>query len=773
MAKGSTANRSETFGRLLSGMVNSIASYEGKSTAIVEEELGAALNVAGKTVQRYKAGYLPPGDESVRMLAEAGVRRGFLGREWLQRFLHAARYPFADKLLDELCPAPQVRPRPPRVYANLPAPSYSQFVMREQAFAEVLDGLQQRSAVILIVGMGGNGKTSLAREVASHCLRDGEGVAPCFDAAVWVSDKDQTGTTNLSIVLDVIARTLDYPGFTQFEHSEKQHEVEQLLRRQRVLLIIDNFETITDGVLLAWLLRLPEPSKALVTTREYRREWRSSWPVELRGMREAEAWELMTERLRVLRIEHLVADRTPLEPLLAATGGNPKAITITLGLVKFERRSLQQVVDDLYAARGEIFTNLFEHAWALLDEAARRVLMVATFFPTSASGEALSASVDVQGFAFDRAIERLSDMALIDVQVSDLSSPPRYALHPLVRAFACMKISAYASFEQNARQKWIGFFANFVTDKTLSLENSVGLLAIAILDSIETEIETIHRVLDFCAETKEWTALIALTIAVERFWQMRGYFRVSNLYARRALGVAQVLNNCNAQVRLLCFLARDAFYQDNSVEVRLFVNQAHQLIKQIEHPDEDLLIRYHKALRYVYGIDGDIEGKYMISRQIVDLQRLPEAVTDKLLLDARADYLYFMHQNDEAEEILLSLVHDNSTVDDVRRIGQWLKLSIIATRRNRTEIANEYLQKAEEIAIHINHPGYLARIKLERALIEIARSNYEEAKKLLVIAIYELERRGSLRGLAEARQALRELEAGAASSEGVAPSGAT
>jgi len=102
MAKGSMANRNETFGRLLSGMVSSIAYYEGKSTAIVEEELGAALNVVGKTVQRYKAGYLPPGDEAVRVLAEAAVRRGFLGREWLQRFLHAARYPFADKLLDEL-----------------------------------------------------------------------------------------------------------------------------------------------------------------------------------------------------------------------------------------------------------------------------------------------------------------------------------------------------------------------------------------------------------------------------------------------------------------------------------------------------------------------------------------------------------------------------------------------------------------------------------------------------------------------------------------------
>jgi len=440
-------NRNEAFGRLLSGAINSIATYEGKTAPIVEEELGALVIVAGKTIQRYKAGHLPPEHETVKVLAEAAIRRGFLGREWLQRFLHAARYPFADKLLNLLCPIGPARLRLPRVYENLPAPTYSQFVMRAQAFAEVIDGLSKRSAAVLIVGLGGNGKTSLAREVADACLKGSSDTAQ-FDAAVWVSDKDRPGTTNLSIVLDEIARTLDYPGFTQFEHEEKRREVEQLLKRQRVLVVVDNFETISDGALLSWLLNLPEPSKALITTREYRREFRrSSWPVDLRGMTEGEARDLIVERVRVLKIEKLIGDLTQLEPLLVATGGNPKALEIMLGLMKYERRPLQQVVDDLYAARGELFDDLFTRAWALLDEAARRVLLVLTFFPTSSSSGALSATADVQGFAFDRAVERLTDLALLDVQQVDLNSVPRYALHPLVRAFATARLNTQPLLE--------------------------------------------------------------------------------------------------------------------------------------------------------------------------------------------------------------------------------------------------------------------------------------------------------------------------------------
>jgi hypothetical protein len=145
------SQHSEAFARLLKGAINSIAAYEGKTTPAIEDDLGEKIGVSRGTIQRWKGGTLPStdSDRAIEILVEAAIQRGYLGREWLQRFLHAGRYPFADKLLDRLCPIGPARPRPPRVYHNLPAPTYSQFVMRAQAFAEVIDGLQQRSAVVL------------------------------------------------------------------------------------------------------------------------------------------------------------------------------------------------------------------------------------------------------------------------------------------------------------------------------------------------------------------------------------------------------------------------------------------------------------------------------------------------------------------------------------------------------------------------------------------------------------------------------------------------
>jgi predicted ATPase/class 3 adenylate cyclase len=101
------SQRSDTFGRLLKGAINSIAAYEAKTAPAVEEELGAKLGVAGSAIQRYKSGFLPPDTRAVQLFAEAAVRRAYLGRAWLARFLQSAHYPTAEALIDQLTgPAP-------------------------------------------------------------------------------------------------------------------------------------------------------------------------------------------------------------------------------------------------------------------------------------------------------------------------------------------------------------------------------------------------------------------------------------------------------------------------------------------------------------------------------------------------------------------------------------------------------------------------------------------------------------------------------------------
>lgn len=744
--------RSETFGRLLSGAINSIATYEGKTAPVIEEELGQQLGVAGKTVQRYKTGYLPPEPTAVQRLAEAGVRRAYLGREWLERFLHAARYPFAEQLVEALCPAPQTRPRPQHVYENLPAPTYAQFVMRPQAFADVTEGLLQRTATVLIVGLGGNGKTSLAREVAARSLRE-DGEVSRFDAAVWVSDKDQPGTTNLSVVLDEIARTLDYPGLAQFPHEQKQREVDLLLRRTRTLVVVDNFETITDQALLQWLLRLPEPSKALVTSREKHRGLWGSWLVELRGMEEGEAMALVDQRLRTLRLDIRPQDRSALDSLVAVTGGNPKALGVSLGLIKHERRTIQQVVDDLHAARGDLFEDLFARAWALLDEAARRLLMVLTFFPASAVEGAVGATADVRGFALSRALERLSDLALADVQQSGLTAEPRYLLHPLVRAFAEARLCEHSTLEPEARARWVAWYAELA-----AAHKREGWRVAEQFDRAETEIDTIEAVLHYCQATQRRRELIDIILGIKSFWTTRGFFRKRCSFLQIAITAADQLGRREEEVALLAYLIRTLCYLGETTAARMALRQAHALLASIPHPAPGLIENLNEAhIRLCYR-EGNLEQQLSLARANVATASGRDTPAEILYRYYIAEAHMLAGDDAQAEALFLTLI-DESEHERFHRamVTGWLNLAQLALRRNDLTEAEERLRRGWALAEELKHFRLMAEIHQTWADVYLARDLPDSARGELAAAEDLFRRLGMSLELTNVQAALQAL----------------
>jgi len=155
-----------------------------------------------------------------------------------------------------LLPAP-AEPILAKSHDNLP-PQYGEILGREKDIARVLEGLKLRWPLISIEGMGGMGKTILAMQIARSCL-PGPAAAldPPFEYVVWVSAKDQPEQTLwLNEVLDTIGRVLGDSSIVKMSSeqlTQKQIEVDQLLRSHRTLIIVDNFETIKDPALKAWI----------------------------------------------------------------------------------------------------------------------------------------------------------------------------------------------------------------------------------------------------------------------------------------------------------------------------------------------------------------------------------------------------------------------------------------------------------------------------------------------------------------------------------------
>ncbi|MCI0696005.1 TIR domain-containing protein [candidate division KSB1 bacterium] len=205
------------------------------------------------------------------------------------------------------------------------------FIGREDEIKRVHEGLKSDYNIITIDGMGGIGKTSLALEVAHECLAASQNPTfvnndvQKFEAFIWTSAKDRELTIN--DVLDTIARTLEYPLLTRLPLEEKRHEVVKHLQEKRCLLIVDNFETVTDDAVRDFILKLPEPNnvKCLITNRVQNLE--KAWTVSLRGMTEDEALLLIKnegDRLGI-NLDALVADERNFQHFYDATGGAPLA----------------------------------------------------------------------------------------------------------------------------------------------------------------------------------------------------------------------------------------------------------------------------------------------------------------------------------------------------------------------------------------------------------------------------------------------------------------
>ena len=750
-------NRSESFGRLLKAGIGSIASCEGKTAPVVEEELGRAIGVAAHTIQRYKAGHIPPDVRAVEILAEACVRRGLMGREWLQKLLTASHYPALDTLLDKLRPLGSPRPRLPRIYENLPAPTYSQFVMRQQAFAEVVDGLQQRTAVVIIVGMGGNGKTSLAREIATYTLRGADHTLR-FDAVIWVSDKDRPGTTNLSVVLDEMARTLDYPGFTQFAFDEKRREVEQLLRRQRVLVIIDNFETVTDHALLTWLLKVPEPSKVLITAREYRREFRrGGWPVELRGMTENEAFAFIQERLKVLRFTALISDPRIFEPLVVATGGNPKAIEMALGLVKHQRQPLQQVIDDLCAARGELFDDLFTQAWMLLDTTAQRILLAMPLFASSASEAAMSAITHVRGFAFSAAVERLADLALLDVRhPMDLQTEVRYVLHPLVRAFATTKLHALPQLESELREKWVEWYAHLVGQVGYCWNDQSRLKL------LDPEHETIQTVIEWSIGQKRWSEALKIVKGIGYYYYVRGMWEQNPPMPLGGFETTYTQADAVEEAEALAYHIQMLCKQGQPDLAERYIPRLQELVRTVELP-EAAFFEFQHAIALFAIAQQDIDQAEAVWQQTLELAQkldIRAYIANRRWL---ATCLYRKGLDQEAEQLLSEALRDALEHHYVHGIVSiQTKLAHIYLDWNDTDRAAAVLHDGQYFAATAREHRHVAALQHAIARLHRMRGDCPAAREALSEAIDLFERLGMRRELGEVRAELAKLGGGIA-----------
>jgi hypothetical protein len=370
---------------------------------------------------------------------------------------------YQQQQLEVLKAAQPAQPAAPTANArtsmhNLPHRTYERLVGRDQELDAVMRRMTpgDRTWVVVIDGIGGVGKTSLALEAAYRLVEGGPAPAQ-FDAAVWISAKRtlltahgiNTRQSELAVLRDlfgVVGSVLGSGELVQLPLRDQQTAVRDLLSSgTRVLLVLDNLETVDDEQVVAFLRDLPQPAKAIVTSRH---RVDVAFSLRLSGLSDDKAAQLIATQAQQ---RDLVLSAAEVHSLTRKTGGIPLAIVWSLSLMSLGH-SIESVLRRLGSGHSDIAAFCFGESTAAIEGTdALRVLAAIAMFDAPVDrvllGEAAGLGVDV--VARDDGVQSLVQLSLIDLRDG------MFTLLPLTRTFVERLLDERTDLRDSVRSAWM------------------------------------------------------------------------------------------------------------------------------------------------------------------------------------------------------------------------------------------------------------------------------------------------------------------------------
>lgn len=400
-------------------------------------------------------------------------------REWLAQWLEHTMYPSPGKLLVDIC-NPNIKPNNAFVGRKSNVPPlrnlWGEFLGHQEEIEKIRQWADtQRHPIAILFGFGGNGKTTIQLKMGEEFVYSiGCPLRWPYEGAVWVSALDYPrGQPNLLDVLRTVARTFglfdNQANLELIRANVITDTTKKLLQEKRILVLLDNFETVSTPnqiEILEFFNSLWGASQVLISTR-YRIDWLLAQeqdimhklvhvPIPVGGLSPQDAETLIKMYISQKSLNEHDFHPNEIRRLIQATRNNPKTILAVLGLVE-QGASLSHILDAITSGNPEadsIFDAIIDRAWEeILTEHDKAVLMTKAFFSHSVSQDDLGQVADVRGVLLQQATKRLAAISFFEFERTQ-QTVLRIKTHPLAQDFASRILRDHPEFERNAEDRW-------------------------------------------------------------------------------------------------------------------------------------------------------------------------------------------------------------------------------------------------------------------------------------------------------------------------------
>lgn len=444
--------------------------------------------------------------------------------------------------------------------SDLPA-QLTRFVGRVSELSEILDHLNEPHCRLLtVVGQGGIGKTRLSIEIVHH-LVDQPASRPPHQFPDGVFFVPLAPIPSADAIAPTIARVLGYQlnNSGTFEEQLIHH-----LRGRKLLLVLDNFEHVMDGVdFVADLLNATQHLKILVTSRE-RLQLPDESVYSIQGMTLPDTEDIgKIEDYDALVLFQQIAEKVDwrfkitdaLKPTVVRicqlVEGMPLAIELAAAWVRaLSCETILQELERSFEILGDSLTHVperhrslrivFEYSWNLLTETEREVFQRLSVFRGSFGREAAE---QITGASIP------SLLSLIDQSLLQHSANERYQIHELLRQYAADKLAQNPQDVQEIGDRHCTYYANFL--EQFAGEFVVYDYDLPALKIIQTDLDNIYAMWDWAITHQRCDAIQRACETLYHYYRMWDAWGTGNAVFQKALDMVQSCNPSTEQQHLL------------------------------------------------------------------------------------------------------------------------------------------------------------------------------------------------------------------------------